>query len=290
MPYQYKGLSKENIWFLLRLDKPVGSLLLFFPCFYSIALFYSTYFDLVYYTGFYFVGSVIMRSAGCIINDILDRHIDIKVARTLSRSIAKGTVSIYQALGVLLILLLIGLFILTRLNVYATQIGLVSFFGVCLYPLAKRFSYFPQVFLACVFNIGSVIAAANFLEYVPIEAILIYIGCIFWTIGYDTVYGFMDIDDDKKIGVKSLSIKLEDQNFKLYLTFFYSLFVLCLFISCIAITQSYASYLFLIVWSMLINDIFDLDVTLISKCQDHFNKASRVGLTSSLIMLASRFL
>lgn len=290
MPYQYKGLSKENIWFLLRLDKPVGFLLLFFPCLYSVVLFYPTYFDLVYYTGFYFIGSIVMRSAGCIINDILDRHIDIKVARTASRPIANGTVSINQALGALSVLLSIGLFLLMRLNVYAIQVGLLSFIGICLYPLAKRFSYFSQVILACVFNIGSIIAAANFLEYVPIEAILIYIGCIFWTIGYDTVYGFMDINDDKKIGVKSLSIKLEDQNFKLYLTFFYNLFVLCLFISCIAITQSYASYLFLIVWGMLINDIFDLDVTVMSKCQAHFNKASKVGLVGSLIMLASRLL
>lgn len=290
MPYQHKGLSKQNIWALLRLDKPAGFLLLFFPCLYSVALFYPAPLDLAYYTVFYFIGSVIMRGSGCIINDILDRHIDIKVARTASRPIASGTVSINQALGVLFVLLLVGLFLLTRLNVFAIQIGLLSFVGVCLYPLAKRYSYFPQVILACVFNIGSIIAAANFLEYIPIEAILIYIGCIFWTIGYDTVYGFMDINDDKKIGVKSLSIKLEDQNFKLYLTFFYSLFVLCLFISCIGITQSYASYLFLIVWGMLINDIFDLDVTVTSKCQIHFNKASKVGLASSLIMLASRLL
>ncbi|AVP87511.1 4-hydroxybenzoate polyprenyltransferase [Candidatus Phycorickettsia trachydisci] len=287
---QHKGLSKHNIWTLLRLDKPTGFLLLFFPCLYSIILFYSTPLDLVYYIIFYFTGSVIMRGAGCIINDILDRDLDIKVARTASRPIASGAVSVNQALGLLSILLLTGLFLLTRLNTYAIHIGLLSFVGVCLYPLAKRYSYFPQVVLACIFNIGSIIAAANFLEYIPIEAFLIYIGCIFWTIGYDTVYGFMDINDDKKIGIKSLSIKLEDQNFKLYLTFFYSLFVLCLFISCIAITQNYASYLFLIVWGMLINEVFELDVFVVSKCQTHFNKAPQIGMISAFVMLLSRIL
>jgi len=290
MPDQHKGLSRHNIWTLLRLDKPAGFLLLFFPCIYSVVSFYSTPLDLIYYAVFYFIGSIIMRGAGCIINDILDRHIDIKVARTASRPIASGEVSINQALGILSILLLIGLFLLTRLSTYAIQIGLLSFIGICLYPLAKRYSYFPQVFLACIFNIGAIIATANFLEYIPVEAFLIYIGCIFWTIGYDTVYGFMDINDDKKIGVKSLSIKLEDQNFKLYLTFFYSLFVLCLFISCIAITQNYASYLFLIVWGMLINEVFDLDVSVVSKCQNHFNQASQIGLISAFIMLLSRIL
>jgi len=231
-----------------------------------------------------------MRGAGCIINDILDRDIDIKVARTASRPIASGAVSVNQALGILLILLLIGLFLLSRLNTYAIKIGLLSFVGVCLYPLAKRYSYFPQVVLACVFNIGSIVAATNFLGYIPIESFLVYIGCLFWTIGYDTVYGFMDINEDKQIGVKSLSIKLEDQNFKLYLTFFYSLFILCLFIACIAVTQSYASYLFLIVWGMLINEVFDLDISVVSKCQNHFNKAPHIGLISALIMLLSRLL
>jgi len=246
--------------------------------------------EFVYYTLFFFLGSFLMRSAGCIINDIIDRDIDKKVKRTSSRPLARGDITILQALIILLLLLFISFLLLLQLNNSSIMIGLIAFIGVCLYPITKRFSDFPQVFLACIFNIGSIIAADNICNEISKEIILIYVACIFWTTGYDTVYGFTDIVDDKKIGVKSLAIILEDRGLKIWIGFFYSAFIICLFIPCLSITKSKAIYLFLLIWIFLMYKVFQLDVSLESKCLKHFNNMVIVGLFVCFVIVTSRLI
>jgi 4-hydroxybenzoate polyprenyltransferase len=268
---------------LLRLSKPTGTLLLFLPCAFSILLFSKNSSDLAYLFLF-FIGSIIMRSAGCIINDLLDRDFDIKVARTASRPLAAKTISVFSALCLLALLLLTGLLILTQLSPLAIKIGLFAAILVPCYPLIKRFSYFPQVFLGFTFNIGVLISAATILGRVPLESIVLYTGCIFWTIGYDTVYGFMDIKDDKKIGIKSLSIKLEQHNFKIWLTVFYSIFMLCALYSALSITRNLQSFLIFLPWAMLIKNTINLDITSPDSCMNHFNNSRIVGFMICAIL------
>lgn len=262
---------------LLRLDKPTGTLLLFFPCAFAIIIFSQNWRDLLYYLALFLLGSIIMRSSGCIINDILDRDIDAKVARTKNRPLVTKELSIKTALALLLLLLLMGLFVLLRLSLLAIQIGLLSLIPIVCYPLIKRFSYFPQVFLGLTFNIGALIATAEIKNAIPLEGRLLYIGCVFWTIGYDSVYGFMDIEDDKKIGVKSLSRYLEKANFKIWLSIFYIIFIACLLISCIIATSNPASYLLLVMLYILLQNVKVLDHTRLKHCMKHFNLSALIG-------------
>ncbi len=228
-----------------------------------------------------------MRSSGCIINDILDRDLDAKVARTKNRPLVTKEVSIKTALAILLLLLLMGLFVLLRLSTLAIQIGLLSLILVVCYPLIKRFSNFPQVFLGLTFNIGALIATAEIKNAIPLEGIILYIGCAFWTIGYDSVYGFMDIEDDKKIGIKSLSRYLEKANFKIWLSIFYIIFIACLLISCIITTSNPVSYLLLVMLYILLQNVKILDYTCLKHCMKHFNSSvwSGSGIFALLIIM-----
>ena len=207
---------------LTRISRPTGIFLLFLPCAFSTVLFAPISYEQLL---LFFLGSCLMRSSGCIINDIFDRDLDSAVERTKTRPLACGEISITSSLILLCFLLAAGLIILLQLNLLAIKISLFSTLMVIAYPLIKRINHFPQVFLGLTFNIGALVAAANIFGVIPKAAIMIYIGCIFWTIAYDTVYGFMDILDDKKAGIKSLAIKIEGQRPKLWLGIFYSTFI-----------------------------------------------------------------
>ena len=197
---------------LTRLKKPIGYLLLFWPCVWGLTLIYdftgslNIYF---YYLLLFFLGSVLMRSAGCIVNDILDRKFDKKVTRTKNRPIASGKISVQTGILYAFVLCLLAFLILINFNFFTIIIALASMPLAFTYPLMKRFTYWPQLFLGITFNYGLILGWTSISEQINIAPIIFYLGAIFWTLGYDTIYGFQDIKDDEIIGVKSTSIKFK---------------------------------------------------------------------------------
>ena len=197
---------------LTRLKKPIGYLLLFWPCAWGLTLIYdftgslNIYF---YYLVLFFLGSVLMRSAGCIVNDILDRKFDKKVTRTKNRPIASGKISVQTGFLYAFILCLLAFLVLINFNYFTIMIALASMPLAFTYPLMKRFTYWPQLFLGITFNYGLILGWTSISEQLGIVPIIFYLGAIFWTLGYDTIYGFQDIKDDEIIGVKSTSIKFK---------------------------------------------------------------------------------
>ena len=217
---------------LTRLTKPIGYMLLFWPCAWGLTLAYDFSGDLnkyIFYLILFFLGSVLMRSAGCIVNDVLDKEFDAKVFRTKNRPIASGKISIKLGIFYTLILCSLAFLVLINFNFFTIILALGSMPLAFTYPLMKRFTYWPQLFLGVTFNYGLILgwtAIRGDLEIIPV---LFYFGAIFWTLGYDTIYGFQDIQDDEIIGLKSTAIKFKG-NVKKFLFVCYS-FLIILFAS-----------------------------------------------------------
>jgi len=197
---------------LTRLNKPIGIMLLFWPCSWSLAYSYSINSNLnlfLYYLLLFFLGSVLMRSAGCIVNDIVDKDFDKKVKRTKKRPLAAKQVSVELASVYAISLCIIAFFILIQFNKLTIFLGMASMIPAFLYPFMKRITWWPQLFLGLTFNWGIIMAGSAVNNAISIEIVFLYISAIFWTIGYDTIYGVQDIKDDEIIGLKSTSIKFK---------------------------------------------------------------------------------
>ena len=204
----------------MRLDKPIGFMLLFWPCSWGFGLSLSKQIidkEWVTYLLLFFIGSVLMRSAGCIYNDIIDRKIDKKVKRTKNRPIASNKITLTHAWFLIFFLCLLSLTILLQFNLKAIIFGLSSGILILIYPFMKRVSYWPQLFLGIVFNWGVILSWLVLKNNINFEIILLYISAIFWTLSYDTIYGLQDIEDDVIIGVKSTAIKFK-KSIKTFLT------------------------------------------------------------------------
>ena len=217
---------------LTRLNKPIGFMLLFWPCSWGLAYAYSIDQNLnlfLYYLFLFFLGSVLMRSAGCIFNDIVDKDYDKKVKRTKDRPIAAGKISVKVSFLYVLILCAIALCILLQFNFFTIFLGLSSMLLAFSYPFMKRITYWPQLFLGITFNWGIIMAGAAINNEISVEIIILYISAIFWTLGYDTIYGVQDISDDEIIGLKSTSIKFK-KNIKTFVTMNYLLTTFFLFL------------------------------------------------------------
>ena len=213
---------------LIRLKKPIGFMLLFWPCAWGLTLafdFEKNLYIYFFYLILFFLGSVLMRSAGCIVNDILDKEFDAKVFRTKDRPIASGKISIRLAIFYSAILCLLAFLILINFNLFTIILALGSMPLAFTYPLMKRFTYWPQLFLGITFNYGLILGWTSIESGINIIPIILYFGAIFWTLGYDTVYGYQDITDDEIIGVKSTSIKFKN-NPKRFLVICYSITIL----------------------------------------------------------------
>ena len=234
---------------LTRLDKPIGYMLLFWPCVWGLTLVYdfnseiNTYFK---YLIFFLLGSILMRSAGCIVNDIADKKFDQKVERTKNRPIASEKISIKLALLYALVLCFCAFLILINFNLFTIVLALASMPFAFSYPLMKRFTYWPQLFLGITFNYGLVLAWISINNSISLTPIMFYIGAIFWTLGYDTIYGYQDIKDDEIIGIKSTSIKFKN-NPKTFLTLCYSLLLISLILIGALMSFNNIFYLFLII-------------------------------------------
>ena len=234
---------------LTRLNKPIGYMLLFWPCVWGLTLVYdfnseiNTYFK---YLIFFLLGSILMRSAGCIVNDIADKKFDQKVERTKNRPIASEKISIKLALLYALVLCFCAFLILINFNLFTIVLALASMPFAFSYPLMKRFTYWPQLFLGITFNYGLVLAWISINNSISLTPIMFYIGAIFWTLGYDTIYGYQDIKDDEIIGIKSTSIKFKN-NPKTFLTLCYSFLLISLILIGALMSFSNIFYLFLII-------------------------------------------
>ena len=219
---------------LTRLNKPIGIMLLFWPCSWGLAYAYIQNQNLntfLYYLLLFFSGAILMRSAGCIFNDIVDKDLDKKVQRTKQRPIASGRISIKKSLFYIVSLCFLALLILIQFNFLTIILGLGSMILAFSYPFMKRITYWPQLFLGLTFNWGIIMAWTAVNNYVSYEIIALYTSAIFWTLGYDTIYGVQDMVDDEIIGVKSTSIKFKE-NIKLFVSasyLFTSLILIYLF-------------------------------------------------------------
>ena len=221
--FKYILYYLKNFLILIRINKPTGIMLLMFPAIWSILIVLKEEIN-IYLLLLFAYGSFIMRSAGCIINDIIDKKIDRNIERTKSRPLASEKLENSDAIILLIIFLSIGLSILLSLNSICILLGFIAFPLILIYPLMKRFTYFPQLFLAIVFNFSVLISWSAAKGEFDNQSLLLYLACIFWTLAYDTIYAYQDINDDKKIDVKSLAIYLE-KNIKFWIILFYLIFI-----------------------------------------------------------------
>ena len=197
---------------LLRLNKPIGIFLLFWPCAWSLAM--TQWFAVndnlfIKYLILFFIGSIVMRSAGCVYNDIVDKNIDSKVQRTKKRLIASKKISVKTAWIIILLLLIPAILILLQFNNFSKILGLSSGLLILTYPFMKRITFWPQLFLGFTFNWGVLLGWSVFFENLKFETIILYSAAIFWTLGYDTIYALQDRRDDLKIRIKSTAIKFK---------------------------------------------------------------------------------
>ena len=209
---------------LIRIDRAIGTWLLLFPCWWSLSLAAAAEGRLPdpWLLALFGVGALIMRGAGCTLNDLVDRDIDGKVARTATRPIPSGEVSVRQALAFLALQLLAGLLVLLQLNDAAIGLGVASLALVVTYPFMKRITYWPQAWLGLTFNWGALMGWAAVTGGLGWAPVLLYIAGIAWTLGYDTIYAHQDKEDDALVGVKSTALKLGAAT-RGWLVLFYSL-------------------------------------------------------------------
>lgn len=197
-----------------RFDRPIGSWLLLFPCWWSLALAEHASgraLPSLWYALLFYVGSVVMRGAGCTYNDIVDRDFDAGVERTRLRPIPSGQVTVAQAKVFMVSLCFVGLLVLLQFNWPTIGLGVASLALVAVYPFAKRFTFWPQLVLGLTFKWGALVGWTAVRGRLEWPAALLYAGCVLWTIGYDTIYAHQDKEDDLAMGLKSTAIRFGDK-------------------------------------------------------------------------------
>ena len=286
-------MKKLNLFIeLTRLKKPIGFMLLFWPCAWGLSLAYDFSNDLnnyFFYLTLFFLGSVLMRSAGCIVNDILDKEFDKKVSRTKNRPIASGKVSIKLGLAYVVFLCLIALLVLLNFNTLTIVLALGSMPLAFSYPLMKRYTYWPQLFLGITFNYGLILGWASIIGEISIASIVFYLGAIFWTLGYDTIYGFQDIKDDEIIGVKSTSIKFK-KNPKKFLLLCYLSFISSLIILGFLMNFNYLFYIFLLIpiTHLLFFQVYKINFKNPKNCFEIFKSNNFLGFVMLINILIGK--
>lgn len=206
---RYAPLAVRPYLRLARMDRPIGTWLLLFPCWWSLTLAevaegqpYPDLWSLLLFA----IGATVMRGAGCAYNDYVDRDYDAKVARTANRPIPSGQVTPDQALMFVLALSLVGFLVLIQFNGYTIVIGIASLALVAIYPFMKRLTYWPQAVLGLAFNWGALVGWTSVTGSLAVAPILLYLGSVLWTIGYDTIYAHQDAEDDLMLGLKSTAL------------------------------------------------------------------------------------
>ena len=267
---------------LTRINKPIGFMLLFWPCLWGLTIAYDFSVGLekfILYLILFLSGSILMRSAGCIVNDIADKNFDKLVERTKNRPIPSGKVSIKMASTYAIFLCGIAFLVLINFNFFTIWMALISMPLAFSYPLMKRYTYWPQLFLGITFNYGLVLAWISINNEISIAPIIFYLGAIFWTLGYDTIYGYQDIKDDEIIGVKSTSIKFKN-NPKKFILFCYLVFITVLILLGIIMKLNVYYFIFLVVpvFQLIFFQIYKLDVKEPMNCLNKFRSNNILGL------------
>ena len=279
---------------LTRLKKPIVFMLLFWPCSWGLTIVYdfnSNLFNYFFFTSLFFAGSILMRSAGCIVNDIVDRNFDKKVERTKNRPIASGKVSINLAVFYSCILCILAFLVLINFSYYTILMALISMPLAFTYPLMKRITYWPQLFLGITFNYGLVLAWISIANEISAIPLIFYFGAIFWTLGYDTIYGFQDIKDDEIIGVKSTSIKFKSDP-KRFLFISYSLFIISLILIGFLMNFKNIYFLFMLlpIYHLYIFQIKKLNPKLSDDCLKKFKSNNFLGLLILINILIGKLI
>ena len=267
-------------------------MLLFWPCIWglTIAFDFTNNIQLFLKFGFlFFFGSILMRSAGCIINDIVDKDFDAQVERTKMRPIASGKISVKLALFFSGILCIIALLVLIQFNSFTIILAFLSMPLAFSYPYMKRFTYWPQLFLGITFNYGLILGWTAIYGQVSIIPLVFYFGAIFWTLGYDTIYGFQDIKDDEIIGVKSTSIKFK-KNPKIFLTLCYLIFYISIIVSGIFMSYNLHYFLFsiLVLLHLMLYQLRVLKVSVPMTCLKIFKSNNFLGFLVFLNILVGK--
>ena len=271
---------------LTRLNKPIGFMLLFWPCSWGLAYAHLTSQNtnlFIYYLILFFFGSVLMRSAGCIVNDIVDKDFDKKVKRTKKRPVAAGKISVQHSLFYALLLCILAFLILIQFNFLTILLGMGSMILAFSYPFMKRITYWPQLFLGITFNWGIVMAWTAINNNISNEIIILYLAAIFWTLGYDTIYGAQDMSEDEIIGLKSTSIKFKE-NIRLFVGISYSITIIMItYLLKDNIGINFFSTLLIMFTGSLLYQIFNFNKDKPKSCLNMF----KLNNTSGLLLLAS---
>ncbi len=267
-------------------------MLLFWPCLWGLTVAYDFKSDLnifYYYCLLFLLGSILMRSAGCIVNDIADKNFDKKVERTKNRPIASEKVSLNRAIIYSFILCVLAFLVLINFNKFTILMALLSMPLAFTYPLMKRFTYWPQLFLGITFNYGLVLAWISLNNSLNLVPIIFYFGAIFWTLGYDTIYGYQDIKDDEIIGVKSTSIKFKN-NPKIFISLCYSFFFISLILLGILMNYKIIYFISLIItfFHLMIYQVKNLNVENPNQCLQKFKSNNFLGLIVFLNILLGK--
>ena len=279
---------------LTRLDKPIGYMLLFWPCLWGLTISYDFKDDinLFYIYGIlFFLGAMLMRSAGCIVNDIIDKDFDKKVERTKNRPIASEKITIKVALFYTIVLCLFALIILINFNLLTIIFALFSIPFVFSYPLIKRFTYWPQLFLGITFNYGLILAWISIKNEISLVPIIFYLGAIFWTLGYDTIYGYQDIKDDEIIGIKSTSIKFKE-NPKKFILICYTFFLASLILIGMLMSFNIIYFMLLIIpiYQLIIHQLKKIEIENPNSCLEKFKSNNFLGLIIFLNLLMGKII
>ena len=277
---------------LIRLKKPIGYMLLFWPCLWGLTIAYDfngEKLTFIKYSIFFLLGSILMRSAGCIVNDIIDKNFDKRVKRTKNRPIASGKISINLALIYTLILCFCALLVLVNFNKVTIILALCSMPFAFTYPLMKRITYWPQLFLGITFNYGIILGWTSINNEINISPLIMYFGAIFWTLGYDTIYGYQDIKDDEIIGVKSTSIKFKNIPFT-FLIICYSVFLISIIITGITLKFNYIFYMYLtlLFYHLFFRQISKLKIKVKENCLKIFKSNNEIGLIIFLSIIIGK--
>ena len=278
---------------LTRLKRPIGYMLLFWPCAWGLTLVFDFSNDLLiylFYLFLFFLGSVLMRSAGCVMNDIVDRKFDKNVERTKDRPLASGGVSVRLALSYVVILCLLAFLVLINFNSFTILLALASMPFAFTYPLMKRYTYWPQLFLGFTFNYGLILGWVSINSELSLVPIIFYLGAIFWTLGYDTIYGFQDIKDDEIIGLKSTSIKFKSNPYIFlnlcYLIFFISIILIGILME---LNKYYFLFSIIIFFQLFYLQLKKLDVESPSNCLKAFKSNNFLGFFVLVNLLIGKF-
>ena len=278
---------------LTRLDRPIGYMLLFWPCLWGLTIAYDLNSELklfYFYSFLFLMGSILMRSAGCIVNDIVDKNFDKKVKRTKNRPIASDKVSVNLAVIYSVILCGLAFLVLINFNKFTILMALLSMPFAFTYPLMKRFTYWPQLFLGITFNYGLILAWISINNSIDLVPIIFYFGAIFWTLGYDTIYGYQDIKDDEIIGVKSTSIKFKN-NPKKFISLCYMFFFISLILVGFLMNFKVLYFMSLIItfFHLGLYQVKNLNISNPNTCLVKFKSNNLLGLIVFINLIIGKF-